>query len=372
MPIVCWGGGNGKVTLIDINETAVQSLRKGRVPFKEDGAEAILAECLDKNLFITSDKNVVAQADVICFVTGTPIDEHLNPRIKEVVDTVREYATYFTKKQLIVLRSTLYPGTTKLIENIILNESKAFKLAFCPERIQQGKGISEIFSLPQLVSGTTKKAEKEASELFSIIADKTILLSTEEAELAKLLTNSWRYLEFAVANQFYMMVTELGFDFQKIFTAMTEDYPRAQHFASPGLAAGPCLFKDTMQLAAFHKNHFFLGHSAMLINEGMPAFLVEEMKNKLDSSLKGKKVAILGMTFKANNDDIRESLSFKIKKLLEFQMAEVIMSDPYLPDSYELEEALELADGIILGVPHKEYFNLNINKAYVDCWGIWA
>jgi len=359
------------VTLLDINEQAVQALNQGKIPFQEDGAQEILDRRLNKNLFITCDETVVESADVVCFITGTPIDEHLNPRVQDIIRIIQYYEKRLQPDQLIILRSTIYPGTTRLIENILQKESQIRKIAFCPERIQQGKGIREIFTLPQLVSATSPAAEQEAVALFSKITPKTIILTPEEAELAKLMTNSWRYLQFAIANQFYMMATEFGYDFHKIFAAMIDDYPRARSFARPGLAAGPCLFKDTMQIAAFHKHHFHLGHSAMLVNEGLPSFLVDQMSLKFDGDLKGRKIAILGMTFKADNDDTRESLSFKIKKLLEFRMAEVIPSDPWLPETCPLEEALTQADGIILGVPHKEYLTLSPQKPFVDCWGIW-
>lgn len=160
-------------------------------------------------------------------------------------------------------------------------------------------------------------------------------------------------------------------DFYKVFDGLREGYPRAQHFAKPGFAAGPCLFKDTMQLSAYQNNGFFLGQSAMLVNEGLPSFLVDQLKTKLGGSLKGKRIAILGMTFKANNDDTRESLSFKLKKILDFQMAEVICSDPYLPETTELDEALSKAEGVILGVPHREFLDLRPKQAFVDCWGVW-
>lgn len=360
------------VTLLDINEQAIHALNQGKIPFQEDGAQEILDRHLNKNLFITSDDSVVENADVVCFITGTPIDEHLNPRVQDIIRIIRHYEKHLQPDQLIILRSTIYPGTTRVIENILQTESQVKKLAFCPERIQEGKGICEIFSLPQLVSATSPEAEAEAIALFSKITKKTIIMSPEEAELAKLMTNSWRYLQFAIANQFYMMATEFGYDFHKIFAAMTEDYPRARSFARPGLAAGPCLFKDTMQIAAFHKHHFHLGHSAMLVNEGLPSFLVDQMSQQFDGDLRKRKIAILGMTFKADNDDTRESLSFKIKKLLEFRMAEVIPSDPYLPDTCPLQEALAKAEGIILGVPHKEYLTLSPQQPFVDCWGIWS
>lgn len=359
------------VSLVDINEKAVEAINSGRLPFREEGAEALFEKHLGKNLCATTDSAVISVSDVVVFVTGTPVDEHLNPRVSDVVNVVRRYMPLMSERQLVILRSTIFPGSSKVIDGVLRERFAKPKLAFCPERIVQGKGIEEIHNLPQIVSGTSPEAVAEAADLFSKVAPKIILLETEEAELAKLMTNSWRYLEFAIANQFYMMAGQRGLDFHKIFDAMTDSYPRAANFARPGLAAGPCLFKDTMQLAAFHNNNFFLGHSAMLVNEGLPSFLVERLEEKVPGGLAGRKVAILGMTFKADNDDIRESLSFKIKKCLEAKMAKVLPSDPYLKDSIPLERALAEADGIIVGTPHKEYRSLRPSQPYMDCWGIW-
>ena len=360
-----------EVTLLDINKNAVELINSGVIPFQEEGAEALLKKELNNNLFVTYNADIVKVQDVVIFITGTPVDEHHNPKIHEVMNVVDKYLPLMKKEQLIILRSTIYPGTTEIIEQKLQKYFNAEpKLAFCPERILQGKGIEEIKNLPQIVSAVSEEARKEAADIFSKVAPKIIHLAPIEAELSKLMLNTWRYLEFAIANQFYMMVEDKGLDFYKIYDAMREDYPRAKSFCKAGLAAGPCLFKDTMQLSAFYRNQFFLGQSAMLVNEGLPNFLVSQLEKKV-GSLKNKKVALLGMTFKANNDDIRESLSFKIKKELEFKLARVLPSDPYLKDTYKLEDALSTCDAVILGVPHREYLNLKIDKPYVDCWNVW-
>jgi len=358
------------VTLIDCNDAAVNNIRSGRLPFKEEGAEDLLKRHIGKNLFATTDSSTTAQQDVVVFVTGTPVDEHLNPRVHDVLKVITAYLPFLNKEQLIVLRSTIFPGVTQIVDNLLKQALGTSKLAFCPERIVQGKGIEEIFNLPQIVSATSVQAEQEAADIFSAIAKTIIPLSTTEAELAKLMTNAWRYLEFAIANQFYMIVEKQGFDFYKILSAMKSDYPRAKHFARAGLAAGPCLFKDTMQLSAFHSNEFFLGHSAMLVNEGLPNFLVQQLEERM-GCLKGRRIGILGLAFKPDNDDIRESLSFKIKKLLELKMADVLLSDLYVPNTLPLQRLLSEAEGVILGVPHTEYLTLTPTCPYVDCWGVW-
>jgi UDP-N-acetyl-D-mannosaminuronic acid dehydrogenase len=358
------------VTLLDINPTAVEMVNAGKIPFIEEGADAIFSLVLNKNFRATTSSDSLKTSDVVIFVTGTPVDEHHNPKVHDVINVMRSYADKINPKALIVLRSTVYPGVMDILSDVLSETIPGIKVSFCPERIVQGKGIEEIFHLPQIISGNCPEAEKMAEELFSTIAPKIIRLSPKEAEVAKLMANAWRYLEFAISNQFYMMTESQGLDFYKIYDALREDYPRARHFTRPGLAAGPCLFKDTMQLSAFHKSNFFLGQSAMLVNEGLPVFLTDQLEAKM-GTLKGKNIAILGMTFKANNDDIRESLAFKLRKVLEIRQAKVISSDPYLPDSTPLQEALDKADGIILGVPHNEYLKLSVSKPHVDCWGIW-
>ena len=353
---------NFEVTLLDVNENVVRSINEKIVPFKEEGAAELLNKHIGKNLKAVIKPDCLKDQDVIIFVTGTPVDEHHNPKIKEVTNIINHYLPYLNPNQLIILRSTIFPGTTELIDNMLIKNFGSSKLAFCPERIVQGHGIKEIFELPQIISATSEQAFNEAKEIFSEISPKIVSLEPKEAELSKLITNTWRYLEFAIANQFYMMVEDEGLDFYKILDAIKTDYPRAKNFSKAGLAAGPCLFKDTMQLSAFYKNQFFLGQSAMLVNEGLPNFLVKKLESKM-GSLKNKKIVILGMTFKSNNDDIRESLAFK--------MSEVLVSDVHLKGTLDYKDAIEQADGIILGAPHDEYKNLKIDKPFVDCWDFW-
>lgn len=360
-----------KVNLVEISEAAVNKVNSGEMPFLEDSdAQTKLKTVIDNgNLEATLDKTKLKESDVVVFVTGTPVDEHLNPKIQEVLGVINQYLE-FLEGRLVVLRSTIYPGTVQIVQKMLNDKKVNTHLAFCPERVAQGYGLSEISNLPQIVSATSTEALTKAKDLFLHLTDQVVEMEPIEAELAKLMTNSWRYLEFAIANQFYVMAESRGVDFYKIFDKLKHDYPRAQHFATPGLAAGPCLFKDTMQLSAYHKGNFFLGHSAMLVNEGLPAFLATQLEEQI-GDLANKKVAILGMTFKANNDDTRESLSFKLKKELEAKLANVLVSDIYLPETMHYDQAIDEADAVVLGVPHREYKSLIVNKPFVDCWGVW-
>jgi len=230
----------------------------------------------------------------------------------------------------------------------------------------------ELTELPQVVSGLSEKAVEEASGLFGILSPKIIRTSIGEAELVKLFSNAWRYIQFAVTNQFYMISNNFGVDFDKVRYAMTEGYGRAATLPSAGFAAGPCLLKDTMQLAAFNGNNFLLGHAAMMVNEGLPNFLVENLKKKRD--LAKTRVGILGMAFKADIDDIRDSLSYKLGKVLRFNGAHVYYSDEFAknPDFVSKEELVNLSDVVIVAVPHSSYASLQIPKKteVIDLWGI--
>ncbi len=222
--------------------------------------------------------------------------------------------------QILILRSTVYPGVTALVEKIIADLGLQIDVAFCPERIAEGKAMTELFELPQIVSSRTQRGMDRASALFRRLSDSPVPLTPEEAELAKLFTNVWRYIKFAAANQLYMMANDRGLDFERIRQGLILDYPRAADMPGAGFAAGPCLFKDTLQLAAYNNNNFALGQMAMSINEGLPLYLVHRLEQRFD--LSSMTVGILGMAFKGGSDDIRSSLSYKLKRILSFKAAD--------------------------------------------------
>jgi UDP-N-acetyl-D-mannosaminuronic acid dehydrogenase len=360
------------VTLLDTDGKKVETVNSGRMPFWEDGAEEVLRCVVGKSLTATLDTQCLHDADVAIAVVGTPVDEHLNPTIKEVYRSIDALVDDMRDGTLLVLRSTVYPGVTKLVHDRVGSRGRNIHVAFCPERIAEGRAMKELVELPQIVAAFTPEGRARARELFSLLAAELIDLEPLEAELAKLFTNSWRYLNFAISNQFYMLAQSNGVDFNRIHDAVTRDYPRMRAFARAGLAAGPCLLKDTLQLSAFSGNNFFLGHGAMLINEGLPNFIVAQLRAK---GLVGKTVALLGMAFKGDSDDVRESLSYKLKNLLELEAREVLCTDPYVPSPcwVPLEEAVARAEIVILGAPHSVYRGLKFppEKTVVDIWGFW-
>lgn len=356
----------------DISAEAVNTVNAGCMPFREDGADEVLKRVLTSGRFkATTDPASVSTAEAVIVVIGTPVDEHLNPDPTAIRFALEECLDHFRDGQLVALRSTIYPGVTAMVHEMFQARNLDIDVAFCPERIAEGFAMTELYSLPQIVAGTTPASTERAAELFSVLAPEIVRMEPEEAEMAKLFTNAWRYIKFATANQFYMMANERGLDFEKIRAGLAHNYPRAMDLPRAGFAAGPCLFKDTMQLAAFSDNAFGLGHSAMLVNEGLPLYVVSKVEERFD--LPNSVVGILGMAFKADSDDTRSSLSYKLRRLLRFRAKGVMCSDPYVTSDASLdslERTLDEADILIVGAPHAQYRELQTVKPIVDIWNV--
>jgi len=363
-----------KVAVYDVSQKAVDTINAGMVPFSEPGAEPVLRRVIAEGRFTAStEAAVVATAKNVVVVIGTPVDEHLNPDPNAIPQALAGCSEFFRDGQLLILRSTVYPGVTALVERMVAGLGIEVPVAFCPERIAEHKAMEELYSLPQIVSSRSESGRARAAELFGTLTAQIVHMEPEEAELAKLFTNTWRYIKFAAANQFYMMANDRGLDFEKIRKGLTHDYPRAKDLPGPGFAAGPCLFKDTMQLAAFSDNKFALGHSAMLVNEGLPLYLVSQLEKRFD--LAEKTVGILGMSFKAGSDDIRSSLSYKLRRVLKFKAKAVLGTDPHVAEEIDdtllpLDAVLEKADILIIATPHDEYRSIVTDKPVADVWNL--
>jgi len=361
-----------RTTALDLDGAKVKRVMAGEMPFLEPGTTELLAEVLtDGSFSATTDPTSITEADTIIVVIGTPVDEHLNPEPDAVVHAIDDCLPFMRDGQIMILRSTIFPGVTNKIEKHLAKSGKNLDLSFCPERIAEGFALEELSSLPQVIGARTESAFTRSEELFAQLGAEPVRVTPEEAELAKLFTNSWRYIKFAIANQFYVMATNAGVDYENVRHAITHNYPRAKDLPRAGFAAGPCLLKDTMQLAAFSNNAFHLGHSAMLVNEGLPLFLVEQMEKEHDLST--LTVGILGMAFKGDSDDPRSSLSYKLRRILRFRAQEVLCADPHMfddPSFVSQEELLEKCDVVVIGAPHSAYKNLEITKPLFDIWKI--
>ncbi len=358
------------VTLYDINADAVARVNAGTMPFEEHGAQEVLTRCAGVSIHATTDAREIEEVETVVIVVGTPVDEHYNPNLAVVPSSVSDLLPHLREGQLLILRSTLFPGTTRLVFELLAQSGKRVGVAFCPERIAEGEAIHELTELPQIVSAYDTRSLARAKALFGELTSDLVELDPEEAELAKLFTNSWRYIKFAIANQLYMIASSFGLDYEHIRSAITYKYPRAADLARAGFVAGPCLLKDTMQLAAFNNNEFLLGHAAMMVNEGLPLHLVSSIEQSYD--LSGMTVGVLGMAFKADSDDNRDSLSYKLKKVLQFKSRRVLCHDPYVrndPSLVDLDTVLREADLLVIGAPHADYRTLDTKLPIIDIWG---
>ncbi|MDQ3690390.1 MAG: nucleotide sugar dehydrogenase [Chloroflexota bacterium] len=362
-----------RVGIYDTSLATVERIGRGEMPFLEEGADDLLTEVLSTGrLALSTRPELLCDVEQVIVVIGTPIDEFLNPSMAIFESAVDELAPFLADRALIVLRSTVYPGTTEYVTRAFADRGKHVDIAFAPERIAEGHALEELGSLPQIIGADTERAGDRAAALFARLGPEVIRTTSREAELAKLFTNAWRYMKFAVANQFFMVAHDAGVDYNRVLHAVRENYPRAADLPGPGFAAGPCLLKDTMQLAAFTTDHFPLGHTAMQVNEGLPAYVVSAMERRY-GSLRGRCVGIIGTAFKAESDDMRSSLSYKLRKLLAWKGARVVMTDPYVADDrlIPLESVMEQAEILVLGAPHKAYRELEVGgRDVVDVWGV--
>ena len=361
-----------RVNVNDLNQATLDTLAAGNLPFIETGAEPVLKRALaNKRLVFSNGPDRISTGGPVIITIGTPIDEFLNPVRRVVQDCMEPLLPRLADGQLVILRSTVFPGTTDWLASWLDSKGRSLRIAFCPERVVQGNGLNELQAMPQIVSGTSPEAEREAAALFERIAPEVVTLSPLEAEFAKLFANAYRYIEFAATNEFYLIAKAAGIDYHRVLQGMKHNYPRLKSMPRPGFAAGPCLVKDTMQLSAFASNQFGLGHAALLINEGLVLRVIEDIKRRFDLST--MTVGLLGMAFKAESDDVRASLSYKFKKVLASQAKAVMTTDPFVttdPELMPLDTVVAKSDLLILCAPHAAYKTVDFHgKPVFDVWG---
>lgn len=359
-----------EVNLIDKNLKNSNKINLGKSPFLEEGSEALLKKMLKKKRIKASQElKSVLESKYIIICIGTPIDNNLSPEIKKFLNFFKELRKYLKKNHHIIIRSSVYPGICEKVYNIIKDKNK--NLSYCPERIVQGKSIKELPNISQLVSGKNITSIRESANLFKKICKKIITVEIIEAELIKLFSNAYRYVHFAISNQFYMICRDQGLNFFKIREIMKDGYKRNAHIPMSGFTAGPCLLKDTMQLSSFYNKKFSLGHAAMNVNEDMPKFIYNDLKKNID--LKHKTIGLLGLTFKADCDDIRDSLAIKLLKFLKNKKIKILYSDEYyfMKGSITKKKLIEKSDIIIISTPHSSYKKIKIpkKKLLIDIWG---
>ena len=368
--LICADSGL-RTVIYDVDSRKVEQIRSGVMPFCEEGADEMLPRVLASGRLTVEDRpDLLARSRFLFMIIGTPVDEHLNPSFSAIDRALRACWQHLRDGQTLILRSTVFPGTSQRIQRMITEAGLKIGVACCPERVAQGYSLREFRELPQLLSAFDSETLEAVRGVFARFTRDFVELEPMEAELCKLMTNAWRYIQFATVNQFYMLATSCGVDFERILRGCRHNYPRMAGMPGPGLAAGPCLVKDTMQLAAFSHNHFMLGHSAMLVNEGLPSHLIELARREAD--LGRARVGILGMAFKAESDDPRDSLAYKLRKLLALEAREVLCTDPYVndPGLLPLDRVLAEADVLFVATPHRVYRELPPieGKLVIDVW----
>ena len=362
---------NLNVNLIDLDNKSLNLIKSGIPPFYEIGAKKILKKCLNNNR-ISFSKNLssIKKSKFIIVCIGTPINKNLKPQTKQFFNFFSSLFQHVKKEQIIIIRSSVFPG---IVNKIFKKYGKINdNISYCPERIVQSKALVELPNLPQIVSGITKKSIKESSNLFKKICKKILISNIREAELIKLFSNTNRYINFAIANQLYLICDKYNVNFKNVRDLMRLGYERNLNLPSSGFSAGPCLLKDTMQLSSFYKGNFELGLASMKVNESMVDLVIKKIKKI--KNFKRKTIGILGITFKAETDDTRDSLSLSLIKKLKRIKLKVIYTDVYYKDKYcyDLKSLMKKSDIIILGAPHNKYKTIKVpkNKNLIDIWGV--
>lgn len=341
---------------VDVDKNKVLVVNSGKMPFIEEGADALLDKWRGKNFVATTDFQYATEnSDTLVLTLGTPVDEHLNPIFSQIESVIKSIVYTLHAGQLIVLRSTVSPGTTEYIKRHIESNTKwkigeDIFLAFCPERIAEGKSIEEIPQIPQIIGTLDPKSAEKAEAVFKQLTSEILHSDARSAELAKLYCNMYRYINFAIANEFMMIARQHDRDISEVTRLVNTNYKRGG-LKSPGFTAGPCLYKDGFFLV--NRSPFTeLITTSWKINESVPAYLIEEIKKQ--TYLVNKKVAILGLAFKKNIDDNRNSLAYRAKKICIAEGAKVTMHDPYL-EPCDLTNVLKGADVVFIAMDHDYY-----------------
>jgi UDP-N-acetyl-D-mannosaminuronic acid dehydrogenase len=346
---------------IDASAPLLSTVRAGRMPFLEEGAQALLDAHLGSRFHPGDDVGVVREVQTIVITLGTPVDEHNNPIYLPIENLLRQLMPHLRPGQLLVLRSTVSPGTTEHLGRLLerhtpLRVGRDFFLAFCPERIAEGQSLVELPVVPQIVGGVDPASTREACRFFRLVTPQLQETDARSAELAKLFCNMYRYIDFAVANEFMMIAQQHDRDIYRIVECINTGYKRGG-LKSPGLSGGPCLYKDGFFLT--NKIPFNeLISSAWKINETVPAYLVDLARSR--RRLDGSRAAVLGLAFKRNIDDGRNSLAYKLRKLLLAEGADVHVHDPFIA-SEPLEEALGGAEVVFVAMNHDAYRTLGLD-----------
>ncbi len=372
-----------RVTGVDVDERRIGEVSRGRPPFYDRTLEQALKDASVRDKLTTTKelKEAVQASDVVVVTVGTPVNASQMPDYSQLSGVLEAVGSTNITGKLITLRSTLSPRTTvdyviPLLENLTsLREGVDFGVAYCPERILEGRALTELVTLPEIVGAASPGSAEAAGRLFRLLNSEKRILATSPtaAELAKLYTNVYRYVRFALANEFAMWAEMYGESAKEVIEVANADYPRGG-IPMPGFAGGPCLGKDGFLLDS-GMPFTSIALTAWRFNEAIPQYVATKMKAAL-GGLVGARVAVLGCSFKAGSDDTRLSPALKLIEALKTYGAEVVVHDPYVKGTQPLSDALKGVDAVVVAVNHPEFTGIEeaIVKAgprlVYDAWGV--
>jgi UDP-N-acetyl-D-mannosaminuronic acid dehydrogenase len=348
-----------RVLGVDHDPAILASIRAGRIPFNEAGTQELLDRIRPTGRLELTDRAAdAAQADEIVITIGTPSFSHIESDLRQVRAAVDDLLPLLRPGHALILRSTIAPGTTEFVAGYIekrrrLRVGEDVFVAHAPERIAAGRFLDEITTLPCIIGGVGEASTERAASLFSVFGAPIVKTTPVQAELAKIWTNILRYATFALPNLLMMDCERYDANVFEVIDLINHDYPRGG-IAMPGMTAGTCLRKDF----AFSEERSYAPGMLLAVsrvNEGVPLFLVEGIKRRI-GSLASQKVAVLGLTFKRDTDDERDSLSPKLIRLLERELADVAVCDPNAATPTQpLADAVRDADVVIVATNHSEF-----------------
>jgi UDP-N-acetyl-D-mannosaminuronic acid dehydrogenase len=344
---------------VDNDLAKLDSLRAGRMPFEEPGCQEMLERVLAAGRFELAERAAdAARAQDIVLTLGTPSFSHVESDLSQIRAALDDLLPLLTPGHALILRSTIAPGTTEFVAGYLqkrrgLRSGEDVFVAHAPERIAAGRFLEEIVSLPCIVGGVGEASTERAADLFEVFGAPIVRTSPVQAELAKIWTNILRYATFALPNLLMMDCEKYGANVFEVIDLINHDYPRGG-MAMPGLTAGTCLRKDFV-FSEERSTAPGMLLAVSRVNEGVPLFLVEGVKRRI-GSLASRRIAVLGLTFKRDTDDERDSLSPKLIRLLERELADVAVCDPLAPSPTQpLTEVVRDADVVIVATNHSAF-----------------
>ena len=361
LPLALSFGDRGlDVIGVERQAAVLEQVGAGRMPFRETDTQGVLERVLAAGRFeLTPLVPEAARADHIVLTLHTPSYEHIEIDISQIRGVIDDLLPVLREGHTVILRSTVAPGTTEWVAGYI-EQRRGFRVgedlfvAHVPERIAENHFLEEIATLPCIVGGVGERSGAKAAELFERFGTEIVQTTPVQAELAKIWTNILRYTQFALPNLLMMECEQYGANVFEVIDLINHDYPRGG-MAPPGLTAGACLRKD-FTFSEERSNAPGMLLAVSRVHETVPVFLVKGLKSRLGGSLRDLKVAVLGLTFKRDSDDPRDSLSFKVVRMLERELARVGRHDPHLPQESEpLEMVLDGADAVVIATNHAAF-----------------